>query len=187
MSSVARTLANLAPPPLLPTEDKVPCRCPGSCARPRRRVLGYRSDLDRLQGADRLVDPECGRSRNPRHHRLPREVLQSAAAALRPADALTAGLRSRPPGCDRRRPRRSGMSRLSSRDDSVTTQLFCASCHSPLTRVRGRQRYCNPACRHGPTAIVTAILTTSSSSPPEGAGAAASTTVARTPLVVLRL
>jgi len=39
------------------------------------------------------------------------------------------------------------MSRLPSRDDSVTTQLSCANCHSPLPRVRGRQRYCNPACR----------------------------------------
>ena len=39
------------------------------------------------------------------------------------------------------------MSRLPSRDDSVTTQLSCASCHSPLPRVRGRQRYCNPAYR----------------------------------------
>ncbi len=54
---------------------------------------------------------------------------------------------ARPSGCDRRRPQRRGMSRLPSRDDSVTTQLSCASCHSPLPRVRGRQRYCNPACR----------------------------------------
>jgi hypothetical protein len=39
------------------------------------------------------------------------------------------------------------MSTLPSRDDRVTNQLSCASCSSPLPTVRGRQRYCNPACR----------------------------------------
>lgn len=39
------------------------------------------------------------------------------------------------------------MSHLPSRDDSVTTQPSCASCSSPLPTARGRQRYCNPACR----------------------------------------
>ena len=39
------------------------------------------------------------------------------------------------------------MTHLPSRDDSVTTQPSCASCSSPLATARGRQRYCNPACR----------------------------------------
>ncbi|MCW2666524.1 MAG: hypothetical protein JWN57_1486 [Frankiales bacterium] len=39
------------------------------------------------------------------------------------------------------------MNAIPSRDDSVTTRPVCASCRSPLPLLRGRQRYCNPACR----------------------------------------
>ncbi len=39
------------------------------------------------------------------------------------------------------------MSRLPSRDDSVTIPQACPSCGTPLPTTRGRQRYCNPACR----------------------------------------
>ena len=34
-----------------------------------------------------------------------------------------------------------------SRDDAVTTRPSCAGCGSVLPIVRGRQRYCSPACR----------------------------------------
>lgn len=39
------------------------------------------------------------------------------------------------------------MNQLPSRDDSVTTRPVCAGCRSELPPTRGRQRYCNAACR----------------------------------------
>jgi hypothetical protein len=39
------------------------------------------------------------------------------------------------------------MTTAPSRDDSVTTPTRCPSCQRPLGLVRGRQRYCSPACK----------------------------------------